>query len=526
MSDPTPRPLTSRAVNRRSVLISGAAALGVTAFGGSALANALSQPGGGTARIANPFTLGIASGDPTPDGVVLWTRLAPQPTADDGKGGMPDKTVAVQWEVATDEKFTKIVQRGDAQAAPELGHSVHVELKGLQPGAEYFYRFKAEGELSSAGRTLTAPAPTTMGTLNMCFCSCSHYGQGFFTAYRRMAEEHPELILHLGDYIYEYAAKSGDVRKVLGPETRTLANYRQKHSQYKTDKDLQAAHAIAPWLVVFDDHEVENNWANEVPEKPDPHFVERRKAAFQAYYENMPLRAFSQPHGKDMQLYRRYQWGQLANFHMLDTRQFRDDQACGDGVKAGCSDREKPTRTITGTEQEKWIVDGFSKTTARWDILGQQVFFSKIDLTPGAEEGYNMDAWDGYTASRDRIASALSDSKVRNGVVLTGDVHEHWAAEIKRTHDKPDSKAAGTEFITTSITSGGDGKDGANDQVLKENPHVKFNSRRRGYIRTKFTATELRADYRTLEYVSKEGAEAKTAKSFVVEDGNPKLNPA
>ncbi|MGW5648388.1 alkaline phosphatase D family protein [Saccharopolyspora sp. NPDC003752] len=518
-------PLPGR-VSRRAVLLGGAAALGATALGGSALANALSLPGAGTRRLADPFTLGVASGDPLPDGVVLWTRLAPEPTADDGLGGMPDKAVPVQWEVAADEQFGKIVQSGETQAAPELGHSVHVELEGLQPGAEYFYRFRAEGSISPVGRTRTAPAPDALGELTMCFTSCAHFGQGYFTAYRRMAEDEPGLILHLGDYQYEYAAKDGDVRKVLGPETRTLANYRQRHAQYKTDPDLQLAHATAPWLVVFDDHEVENNWADETPEKPDDGFLDRRKAALQAYYENMPLRAGSKPSGIDMQLYRRYGWGSLVNFHLLDTRQYRDDQACGDGVQSGCTDREDPDRSITGAEQEKWIIDGFRDTTARWDVLGQQVFFSKIDLTPGAEEGYNMDAWDGYVANRDRIAGAMADSAVRNGVVLTGDVHRHWAAEIKRTHDDPESRAVGTEFITTSVTSGGDGNDDGNGDVLKENPHVKFYANRRGYVRTKFTEAELRADYRVLPYVSKKDAPAETAKSFVVEDGNPVLNPA
>ncbi|MEV0702631.1 alkaline phosphatase D family protein [Saccharopolyspora sp. NPDC050389] len=518
-------PLPGR-VSRRAVLLGGAAALGATAFGGSALANALSLPGAGTRRLADPFTLGVASGDPLPDGVVLWTRLAPEPTADDGLGGMPDKAVPVQWEVAADEQFSKIVQSGETEAAPELGHSVHVEPAGLEPGAEYFYRFRAEGSISPVGRTRTAPAAGTLGELTMCFTSCAHFGQGYFTAYRRMAEDEPGLILHLGDYQYEYAAKDGDVRKVLGPETRTLANYRQRHAQYKTDPDLQLAHATAPWLVVFDDHEVENNWADETPEKPDDGFPDRRKVALQAYYENMPLRAGSKPNGIDMQLYRRYGWGSLVNFHMLDTRQYRDDQACGDGVQSGCADREDPDRSITGAEQEKWITDGFRDTTARWDVLGQQVFFSKIDLTPGTEEGYNMDAWDGYVANRDRIAGAMADSAVRNGVVLTGDVHRHWAAEIKRTHDDPGSRAVGTEFITTSVTSGGDGNDDGNGDVLKENPHVKFYANRRGYVRTKFTEKELRADYRVLPYVSKKDAPAETAKSFVVEDGNPALNPA
>ncbi|MGP4015412.1 alkaline phosphatase D family protein [Saccharopolyspora sp. 5N708] len=521
----SPSPLPSR-VSRRAVLLGGAAALGATALGGSALANALSLPGAGTGRrLAEPFTLGVASGDPLPDGVVLWTRLAPEPTADDGLGGMPDRVVPVQWEVAEDEQFSTIVQSGESEAAPDLGHSVHVELAGLQPGAEYFYRFRAEGSISPVGRTRTAPAPDALGELTMCFTSCSHFGEGYFTAYRRMAEDNPHLILHLGDYQYEYAAKDSDVREVLGPETRTLANYRQRHGQYKTDPDLQLAHASAPWLVVWDDHETENNWADETPEQPDEGFLDRRGAAFQAYYENMPLRSGAKPSGIDLQLYRRIRWGSLVNFHMLDTRQYRSDQACGDGVQSGCTDREDPNRSLTGAEQEQWIIDGFNSTTARWDVLGQQVFFSKIDLTPGAEEGYNMDAWDGYVANRDRIAGAMADSAVRNGVVLTGDVHRHWAAEIKRTHDDPESPAVGTEFITTSVTSGGDGNDDGNEDVLAENPHVKFHANRRGYVRTTFTETELRADYRVLPYVSEQGAAAETAQSFVVEDGSPVLNP-
>ncbi|MER7079343.1 alkaline phosphatase D [Saccharopolyspora kobensis] len=520
----SPVPL-SRRVSRRAVLLGGAAALGATALGGSALANALAMPGAGVRRLADPFTLGIASGDPLPDGVVLWTRLAPKPTADDGLGGMPDKVVPVQWEVAEDEQFSKIVQSGEAQAAPELGHSVHVELEGLRPGAEYFYRFRAEGEISPVGRTRTAPAPDALDELTMCFASCAHYGEGYFTAYRRMAEDDPHLILHLGDYQYEYPAKAEDVREVLGPETRTLANYRQRHGQYKTDPDLQLAHATAPWVVVWDDHEVENNWADEVPEKPDDGFLDRRKVAFQAYYENMPLRSTAKPSGTDLQLYRRLRWGSLVNFHMLDTRQYRDDQACGDGWQSGCTDREDPDRSITGAEQEKWLLDGFRDTTARWDVLGQQVFFSRLDRGIGDEEKYSMDSWDGYVANRDRIADAMADSAVRNGVVLTGDVHRHWAAEIKRTHDEPDSPAVGTEFVTTSVTSGGDGNDDGNEDVLKENPHVKFYANRRGYVRTKFTAAELRADYRVLTKVSEKDAPAETAKSFVVEDGKPALNP-
>ncbi|SDJ64681.1 alkaline phosphatase D [Actinopolyspora mzabensis] len=515
-------------VGRRSVLLGGAAAVGGAALAGtvagSAYADVRGLPGVGSGRLHEPFSLGVASGDPLPTGVVLWTRLAPKPTAADGKGGMPNRPYPVRWEISEDERFARPVQRGLAWARPEEAHSVHVEVDGLRPGAEYFYRFRVGNDVSPAGRTRTAPAPGDMSDLTLCFASCSHFGDGYFTAYRRMAEEEPGLILHLGDYQYEYPASDQDVRKVLGPETRTLANYRQRHAQYKTDEDLQRAHSVAPWLVVWDDHETENNWADEVPEQPDPDFLDRRAAAFRAYYENMPLRRSSRPRGIDMRLYRRIRWGGLANFHMLDTRQYRDDQACGDGYGVGCEDRFDPNRSITGEEQERWIMNGFRNTRARWDVLGQQVFFSKLDLDGGSGEGYNMDAWDGYVANRDRIAHGMANSNVRNGVVFTGDVHRHWAAEIRDSHDHPDSPPAGTEFITTSVTSGGDGSEDTQQGVLDDNPHVKFHKDRRGYVRTRFSRDELRVDHRTLDYVTERGAPAKTAATFVVNDGEPRLH--
>ncbi|WHT18849.1 alkaline phosphatase D family protein [Crossiella sp. CA-258035] len=504
-------------VSRRSALLGGAATL--------ALTTTLPAVAAPSRKLADPFTLGVASGDPTPDGVVLWTRLAVSPLNEDGLGGMPDRVVPVHWEVAEDERFRRIARRGVAHARPESAHTVHVEAGGLRAGREYFYRFRTGGEISPAGRTRTAPGPEVLRTeLTMCFASCSHYGQGYFTAYRRLAEDHPDLILHLGDYQYEYAAGANEVRKVLGPETRTLANYRLRHAQYKTDPDLQLAHATAPWLVVWDDHETENNWADEVPEQPDPNFLARRAAAFQAYYENMPLRRTSKPNGIDLQLYRRIRWGGLADFHMLDTRQYRSDQACGDGVKAGCEARLDPARSITGVDQERWLLDGLHRSRARWNVLGQQVFFAQIDLTPGTPEGFNMDAWDGYKVNRDKIAAGLGQT--RNAVVLTGDVHRHWAADIKAGYGDPTSRTVGVELVTTSITSGRDGNDDPNAAVLAENPHVKFHKNRRGYVRTKFTPGELRADFRTLPYVTKPDAPAETAASFLVQDREPGLHRA
>lgn len=470
----------------------------------------------------DPFTLGVASGEPAADGMVLWTRLAPDPLADDGLGGMPSRAVDVEWEVADDEAFTRIAQRGVVTATPEAAHSVHVELSGLNPGAEYFYRFRAGDDISPAGRTRTAPGATSMAPMTMCFASCSHFEQGWFTAYRHLAQEDPDLILHLGDYQYEYGPRDGGVRAHLGPETVTLANYRQRYAQYKIDPDLQAAHAAAPWLVVFDDHELDNNWADEIPEKSEPDLRRRRAAALQAYYENMPLRSSALPRGIDMQLFRRVGWGQLATFHMLDTRQYRTDQPCDDKFRADCAGRFDPSATLTGADQEQWLLNGFRESRTQWDLLGQQVFFAGVELVEGPATGINPDAWDGYVANRDRIVAGLVDSPVRNAVVLTGDVHSHWAAEISR---RPGGPSIATELVTTSISSGGDGSDGRpdTDAILPENPHVKYFSNRRGYVRTRITPEQVTADFRIVPYVTRPGAPVQTGTSFVIPDGVPQL---
>ncbi|TYK45959.1 alkaline phosphatase D family protein [Actinomadura decatromicini] len=521
-----PRPL-----DRRSFLVTGGLATAVAMAGVPGTAQAAAPRS--RALAGDPFTLGVASGDPDPGGFVLWTRLALDPLADDGRGGMPSRTIPVAWEVASDERFRRVERRGTAAARPQSAHSVHVELNGLRPGSDYWYRFRTGKYVSPAGRTRTAPHPATFGpALAMAFVSCSQYEHGYFTAYRRLAEQHPDLILHLGDYQYEYkkgvyTIPGGNVRDHEGPETVTLADYRLRHAQYKTDRDLQAAHQAAPWLVVFDDHEVENNWADDVPEEgsdtPSPAaFRARRAAAFQAYYENMPLRRASIPNGPDIQVYRRVQWGRLATFHMLDTRQFRDDQACGDGYK-DCPAALDPKRSITGDRQEKWLLDGFRRSTARWDVLGQQVFFAQRDNTAGPVKKTSMDSWDGYAASRDRITKGWLDAKVRNPVVLTGDVHAHWASDLKADYDDPGSKTVGSELVATSITSTGDGADSnpADHPYLKINPHLRFYNNQRGYVLTKIGKDEFKADFTTVPTVRTPGAKASVKATYVIEDRVP-----
>ena len=315
------------------------------------------------------------------------------------------------------------------------------------------------------------------------------------------------------------------MRDHAGPETVTLAHYRQRHAQYRTDPDLQAAHAAAPWLVVFDDHELADNWAGDMPKRPDAGFPARRAAALQAYYENMPLRASAKPRNGGMRLYRRIEWGALATFHMLDTRQYRSDQACGDRYRSDCAERFDPHRTLLGADQQRWLLDGFAQSRARWDLLAQQVFFAPLELAAGSARGVNPDAWEGYVAERDRVITGIVDSAVRNGVVLTGDVHAHWAAEIRRHPEDPLSAPVATELVTTSITSGGDGSDTRADveAILPENPHIRYFSNRRGYLRATLTPDELRADFRTVPFVTRPGAPVTTGASFVIPDRLPQL---
>ena len=478
------------------------------------------------ATVPYPFKLGVASGEPDDNSVVLWTRLAPSPVNADGLGGMGSGNVTVDWQVSTNDTFTSIVSSGSVVAVSASAHSVHVVAGGLSPDSDYFYRFRAQGHISPVGRTRTAPAIGTFGRdLVMCFASCQNYEEGYFTAHRRMVEDNPGLILFLGDYIYEYSASSVLTRIHEGAnEILWLADYRRRYAQYKTDPDLQAAHAAAPWLVVPDDHEVENNYAgtvraNNTPALTAAQWTARRTAAYQAYYENMPLRPAQANNGNSILLYRLVRWGQLAAFHMLDTRQHRTDQACGDGWRApSCGDGD--SRTLPGTAQEGWLLGGLGQHLATWDIIGQQVFFARRINAAGDT---SMDAWDGYTASRKRIQDGWMARGTRNPVVLTGDVHKHWAANLMSDYTDGNSQPIGSELVTTSISSTGNGDGSTTIPDAGANPYIKFYQDRRGYVRTTISPTQMRADFRAVNSVTEHGAAAYTAKSFLIDDGQPGL---
>lgn len=342
------------------------------------------------------------------------------------------------------------------------------------------------------GRTKTLPRPQDdVGALTLAFVSCSDYQTGYFNAYRAIAQDDLDLVLHLGDYIYEYGPNPSGVRQHNGPEIVTLEDYRRRYALYHADPDLQAAHAAAPWVVIWDDHEVENNYAGDIPEAREKgeapvtreDFLARRAAAYQAYYENLPLRRSSMPKGADMHLYRRFSYGQLATFSMLDTRQYRTDQPCGDGFKPVCAAVMDPNATLTGPEQERWLLEGLQQSQARWNAIGQQVMMARYNWPFDPQVILNMDQWDGYQQARQRLLGFMAQHQVQNPVVLTGDIHSAWVGDLKTDFLDPSSATVGTEFVTTSISA--DFPAQAVPLVargLKDNPHTHevFQRRRPG----------------------------------------------
>jgi alkaline phosphatase D len=485
---------------------------------------------------AYPFSIGVASGEPAANGFVIWTRIAPRPL--ERSGGMPKKPVEVAWSVATDERMREIVQKGVAIARPELGHSVHVEVDGMQPARDYFYQFTVGAERSRIGRARTLPsAGAPVAELRLAAAGCQRYEDGYFTAYRRLAAERFDFVFHYGDYIYEYrTARPGErtvpvVRVMPGEpdECYTLDDYRHRYAVYKLDPDLQAAHASAPFVMSYDDHEVVNNWAGDTEEQAPPElFLLRRAAAFQAWYEHLPLRHAQMPRGPDILAYRRFAVGDLISVNVLDTRQYRSPQACAKGprVQANCAEALERSRTMLGETQERWLYDSFRNTKQRWTLLAQQVTFARHDRNASSGPFTpSLDKWDGAAAARDRLLSAADEAKLRNLIVVTGDIHQNWASELRKNFADEKSATLAVEFVATSIASLGDGFD-INDTfktVLQKNPHMKFFNGERGYVRHVVTPDRWQADYQVLDKVSVPDGRLSTRKSFIVENGRSAL---
>ena len=422
----------------------------------------------------------------------------------------PDRQISVRWEMATDEGMNTIIAKGSVKAAPEFAHSVHIDVQGLDSDTKYYYQFKAGSYRSSIGQTKTAPAADMdVDEFHFAFASCQSYSSGYYTAYQHMAEENLDLVVHLGDYIYEGAGEGTIGRSREPPRTvKSLDGYRIRYAQTKTDQHLQDAHAAFPWLVTWDDHEVAQNYADEdSPSAPPEEFLERRADAYQAFFEHMPLRPSRMPHGPHLPLYRRFTFGTLAEFNILDTRQYRDD------IASSSEATQSPKRTILGDEQEDWLVSGLEDSSARWNILANQVLMASIDDS--------KDWWDGYQADRETLLEVMAQNSALNPIVITGDIHRNFAYNLKADFSNPDSKTVGTEYVGTSITSFGDGSGLTQYGPSAAESWQRFFNDNRGYVCCTITPTRYRTDYRVVSTVEEPTASVSTIASFVTESGNP-----
>ena len=505
---------------------------------GAALAPLASLPFIRHARAADVdrFTLGVASGCPRPENIVLWTRLL--------GADLPER-LPVAWELARDEGFRDIAASGVALAEGTSAHSVHVDVTGLAPGRWYWYRFGALGGRSSVGRTRTAPAEGANTTLQFATASCQRWDHGHYAAWRHMADENLDLVLFLGDYIYESAPAPASARRARAHSgsgrATTLQQYRDRYAQYKADPALQRMHAAAPWILVWDDHEVENDYANARSSTLAEEFLARRAAAYQAYWEHMPLPRASRPRSADMRIFERYDWGRLARIHTLDGRQYRDAQVCPRPGRGGastvtpndCPALLDPRRTLLGAEQERWLADGWSRHHG-WNLLAQQTLMARFSWRePEGREApdipgglYWTDGWDGYPAARARLLGAAVERRAANLVVLGGDVHANYVADLKIDYDDAKSPVVATEFCGTSITSEGMAQSRI-EAALPFNPHIRYgHADQHGYARFALDARALQAKLRVVDDVLDPHSAIRTAAEFVVEAGKPGARPA
>lgn len=510
-------------MKRREILAWSVAAGAVGLMGGSRIARAAAT---GTRFSDDPFTLGVASGWPTSGGVVLWTRLAPEPLAPGG--GLAAPFVPVEWELATDEKFRDIARRGTAYATPDYAYSVHVELSRLEPGRSYWYRFTAGGARSPTGRTHTAPAANApLPRLRFAVASCQQYEHGWYAAYRHMLDDELDFVMHLGDYLYEEDwGVPPFVRRHPQREIYTLDDYRAQYALYKGDPDLQRAHAACPWLVTWDDHEVENDYgADESVHDDDPAwFRQRREAAYQAYYEHMPLPGSAVPFGASLRLYSQSAFGDLASVYLLDERQYRSARLCrpppgGRKEPMDCPALLTDAGSMLGDRQERWFARMLAQDSRRWTLLGQGVVFSHLDEGPGEARRYWTDSWNGYPASRQRLLDALADRRAKNPVVFSGDIHTFMVGSVNARPEELSTPVVASEFVTSSISSQGLSEKKVQG-FLDENPNIALaDSRSRGYLRVEVTPEALKTDLIAIDDALRADSGRRTLASFVVEDG-------
>lgn len=493
-----------------------------------------------------PFVLGVASGSPGADSVVLWTRLV-QTDPERALALAAAGPVTLQWEIAEDERFTVGLRRGQVQAVAGLAHAAHVEVRGLAPDRWYHYRFSAGEAVSPTGRTRTLPAPeSAVDRWRMAYASCQKWEDGYFSAWRHLRDEAVDMVLFLGDYLYEYPGTGSRLRQPDGGWVLTLQDYRRRYAQYKSDPDLQAMHQHCPWIMGWDDHEVQNDYAGihagtsgpRDPARPAD-FLRRRDAAYQAWYEHLPLRAsaFTAATGASpatARVHGRLEIGRLASLHLLDGRQHRDAQICTRDGQAGsspvnpadCAAWTDPRRSMLGEAQERWLeqsLSGLQTTDRVWSVIGQQTVFGQRDFRPGAGVVLSNDGWDGYGAARTRLTEALQRHRVPNPVFLGGDVHANWVGHVKADYARADSATVGVEFCGTSITSRGGGN-AQLPQRLSENPHFVFaDAQEHGYGVAEFTPSRLRTRLRVVDDVTRRDTRIRTLAEFEVAAGRSAL---
>ncbi len=483
----------------------------------------------------NPFSLGIASGSPTSDSVVLWTRLGRTGIE---AAGLNNSTVPVAWQIAHDRNFARIVKQGEVLSSPALAHSVHAEVGGLESDREYFYRFMCGEAVSATGRTRTFPkADAVVQKLRIAYASCQQWGNGYYSAYRHMLAEQVDLVMFLGDYMYEYpASKPFDIRPTTGGWITTLDGYRSRYALHKSDKDLQAMHAACPWIVTWDDHEVQNDYAATHPGnsgKPVDDFMARRRAAYQAFYEHMPVRReqFAALLGgitQEARIYECFAYGRLANIYTIDSRQHRDLQACTRNGRPGgsrvdpstCAIWNDPQRTLLGSKQEAWLNTAFAKSDTTWNVIGQQSVFGPRNFNTQGGQSYSNDGWDGYPAARRRLIDSMRNTRLTNPIMLGGDVHQNWVGNILADYNNPASQKVGVEFCGTSITSLTTLTNVEQAKIIERHPHFVFGDcESRGYGVVEVTPTHLSTTLKAVRDATDPLSDAFTLARFHVEAG-------
>jgi alkaline phosphatase D len=473
----------------------------------------------------DPFSLGVASGQPQPSSVVLWTRLRIL----DADAALKAQSLEVVCEVFADAALRQPVRQWRVQTDASRAHSVHVVASGLQSGRPYWYRFVCGNAMSPVGRARTSPGlDDPVDRLRIALASCQHYEQGYFVAHREMAQRDLDLVLFVGDYIYESSNPQYLLRKHEGGVPKSLNEYRERHAQYKSDTDLQACHAAHTWAMTWDDHEVVNDYANDLDRNfTDPQiFLRRRAAAYQAYFEHMPLRLGPDPvNASHMRIHDRMAWGKLADLWTLDCRQYRDHQACLDPNRGGgrvvvsCDALTDPGRSMLGMAQEQWVHEGLSRSQRRWKLVAQSTQMSSSGVNTPLGRSAFTDGWDGYPQARARLLGAVAQAGVQNVVMLGGDVHMNVAAQLRIQANDERSPVVASEIVTTSVTSRGLGEK-LLAQIRDSNPDIAHaRSDERGYTLLDVRPEGVSAEFRTTANPARVDGVFKTQAQYTIRSG-------